>query len=39
LVTLEWKTEKHTAPEELYSIDEHTTSLYEDKLYVFGGKM
>lgn len=39
LHTMTWHVHKEHAPEELSSIDEHTASLYNDKIYVFGGNV
>mmetsp|Transcript_1126 Transcript_1126/g.1017 ORF Transcript_1126/g.1017 Transcript_1126/m.1017 type:complete len:515 (+) Transcript_1126:82-1626(+) len=39
LSTLEWRVDKNPKPEELTSIDEHTSLIYEDKLYIFGGNV
>lgn len=39
LHTLEWKADRHHKPEDLESIDEHTATFYDGKLYVFGGNV
>jgi len=39
LLTFEWKLERGSLPQQLTSIDEHSTNFYEDKLYVFGGNV
>lgn len=36
---LEWSLDKHSKPDDLISIDEHTACLDKDKLYVFGGNV
>jgi N-acetylneuraminic acid mutarotase len=39
LNSLEWTVDKHAKPEDLKSIDEHTATLHDGKIYVFGGNI
>jgi hypothetical protein len=39
LFTNEWVLDTHQKPSDIESIDEHTASLYDGKIYIFGGNV